>query len=59
MDFTNGVDKLDLRGLAGSFAEAKAAAKALGDHVVFQFGADRLEVFGLTLKTLSADDFLF
>jgi cysteinyl-tRNA synthetase, unknown class len=58
-DFQNGLDRLDLTGLADSFAEVKAAASVKGDHIVLTFGADSIEVHGLTLASLTAGDVIF
>lgn len=62
MDFTNGLDTIDLRGMDAidSFADIQAAAKQVGANVVMTFaGGETLTVANLSLAAMTQDDFMF
>jgi len=62
MDFANGLDTIDLRGMDAidSFADIQAAAKQVGSNVVMTFaGGETLTVANLSLVAMTQDDFMF
>lgn len=62
MDFANGVDVIDLRGVANidDYADIQAAAKTVGADLVLTFAAgETLTVAGFNINSMSQDDFMF
>lgn len=60
LDFTPGIDRIDLRGhRVADFAALQDTAHDMRDGVTFWLGPDRLVLSGVTLADLAADDFLF
>lgn len=62
MDFANGLDTIDLRGIDAidSFADIQAAAKQVSANVVMTFaGGETLTVANFSLAAMTQDDFMF
>jgi Ca2+-binding RTX toxin-like protein len=61
LDWTNGVDRIDLSGVAGidSFADLAGAFSDTGTGVLITIGAETINVWGAALADLDASDFIF
>ena len=60
-DFQNGVDLIDMRGLAGvdDFSDVRISSVGLDVVITFGDGADTIRLSGVAASSIGAEDFLF